>query len=182
MATPLGLDKTYFKNTISLPKSDYDNIESFMTQFEKEVLTYLLGYELYTLMIAGKAEAPYKNLVEGVEYSIEHSGQTRKVKWNGLKNSDLISLIAYYTYIEYIRDGVTSTQQNGEVLSVQENSKGANIFAKIMSAQTRFEELYGYEYQDELIPSAYNFLTEHEDLYPTWIFTSLKGNINSHDL
>lgn len=176
------IDKTYFVNDIVLPKNDWDNIESFITRFEPEVLTSLLGYTLYKAMLAAPTVDPYKNLVDGVEYSIDYNGNTRLVKWNGLKNDKSISLIAYYVYCEYLRSRVTTTQQVGETLSNLENSKNADIFSKLGSAHARLNELYGYEYQDKLVPSAYNFLSEHEDDYPEWEFECIKNSINSHDL
>lgn len=178
------IDKSYFVADIMLVKGDYDNIESYITRFEKDVLTYLLGYELYAALVDGAANEPYKSLLNGEVYEISQNGKTKKVKWAGLKNTDLSSLIAYYVYCEYLRNKVVSIQQVGAVLSKQENSSIASILGKIFSAWTRFEELYGYYGQSPLIPSAYNYLTAKKDLpeFECWEFTSLKGSINSHDL
>lgn len=172
----------YFKGIISLPVGEYSNIELFMTQFEAEILKRLLGYELYDLMINDSESEPYKSLIEGKEYTIEDGGRTKKVKWNGFKNDEQISFIAYYIYCYYIRDKVTSTQTVGETKSKQENSENANIFVKMMQAQSRFEELYGYYGQDKLIPSAYNYLYAHRDDFPEWEFVDMQNNFNSHDL
>lgn len=176
------IDKEYFIGTINLPKGEYDDILLFISQLEREILIYLLGYELYTLMKADVANAPYKALIEGVEYEVQDGGKTKKVKWNGFKNTELISFIAYYVYCYYIRNKVTSTQSVGETKSKQENSTNANIFAKITAASLKFEELYGFYGQNILIPSAYNFLSEHENDYPTWEFTDNQGLFNSHGL
>ena len=178
------IDKSYFRADIMLPKGEYDNIETHIARFEKEVLTYLLGYELHTALVAGAAVEPYKSLLNGKVYEISQNGKTKKVKWNGLKNTDLSSLIGYYVYCEYLRNQVLSIQQVGAVFSKQENSNIASVNGKIFSAWASFEELYGYYGQNPLIPSAYNYLTKHKDLpeFECWEFTSLRGSINSHDL
>jgi len=173
------IDKTIFIADIMLPKGDYDNIETYITRYEKEVLTYLLGYELYTALVAGAAAEPYKSLLDGKVYEISLNGKTKKVKWNGLKQ-----LIAYYVYCEYLRSKVVSVQQVGVVASKQENSYVASVCGKVFTAWATFEELYGYLYQNSLVPSAYNYLTTNKDLpeFECWDFTSLRGSINSHDL
>lgn len=180
------ITKSYFKADIELQKGNYDTLDVFIEKFERECLTYLLGYELYALLVQAmtvqnppvELSEPFKSLVDGTEYLVgDH-----KVKWNGLKNTEGISLIAYYVYCEYIRNHVTSTQMVGETTPIAENSNPATIFAKLFSAWNRFEELYGYFDQSELAPSAYNFLMAHQTDFPEWIFTSLYGSINSHDL
>lgn len=178
------VDKSYFIGTINLPKSDLtvENLELFITQFEEDVLIKLLGYTLYKEVIENQNDEPYKSLIEGKEYEIEYNGETRKVKWNGLKNDDKVSLIAFYTYCYFMSNEVSSTQTTGEKKSITENSKEASVALKVMRANSNFEELYGYYGQNELIPSAYNYLTEHEDLFPNWEFTDMKNNYNSHDL
>lgn len=176
------IDKTYFKADIALPKSDFDNIASFITKFEKDVLISLLGYELYKKVIETPLVEPYKSLIEGTEYSVYYNGKNRLVKWNGLVNADKISLISYYTYCYYLRSIVSSTQQVGEVKHKQINSDNANVFGKIIAAWSNFESLYGSSYDKKIVPSAYNYLTEKSDLFPEWIFTELTGSMNSHDL
>jgi hypothetical protein len=176
------IDKTYFIADINLSKGEYDDIDLFITKFEKEVLIYLLGQELYNLVINNSTVAPYKNLIEGIEYSIQWEGETKKVTWVGFKNTGKESLIAYYVYCQYMKYRVTSTQSIGEVKRKVENSFIVSAVHKIFSAWAKFEELYGYINQDSLSPSAYNYLYEHKDSFPSWVFTELKGGINSHDL
>ena len=183
------ITKSYFKVDIELPKGTYDVVDDFINTFEPEVLIYLLGYEVYSLLMeyitATPPEegeppvvSPFKALLEGTEYDVDG----HKVKWIGLANDQERSLIAYYVYCEYQRNRVTSSQSAGETVSITENSKPASILAKLFSAWNRFEELYGYSGQDKLIPSAYNYLMAHQSDFPKWLFTELKGSINSHDL
>lgn len=179
------ITKAYFKADIQLPTGAYDNLDLFITKFQKECLMYLLGYELYALLeeamtVVAPATVlePYKSLIDGAEYLVGD----RKVKWNGLKNSDEVSLLANYVYCEYLRNRVTETTPSGETVSNNENSNQASVFAKIFNAWNKFEELYGYNGQDEMIPSAYNYLMVHQTDFPKWYFTSLYGSINSHGL
>lgn len=177
-------DIGYFVGDITLPTGQFsvNDLNLFIDKFEPEVLTKLLGYTLYKKLIASPTDPDIVKLVSGSEYTIEYNGNERLVKWAGLKNDLKISLIAYYVYVEFMRSRVTHTQSIGETKSIQENSTNANIFAKVMSARTRFDDLYGYMNQSTLAPSAYNFLKEHEDNYPEWEFSNEQGSINSHDL
>lgn len=176
------IDKTYFVADISLPKSEFDNIQTYIDRFEKPALISLLGYDLYKKLITTPTEEPYKSLINGAEYEVVYNGKTILVKWNGLKNAEKISLIAYYIYCYYLRSIVSSTQSVGEVKSKQVNSEYANVYGKIMAAWTNFEDLYGSKYDSKVIPSAYNYLTAKSVDFPTWIFTELTGSMNGHDL
>lgn len=178
----LFIDKTYFTGNITLPKSDYDTIELSINVLEKRVLIDLLGYELYSKLTTNSVDEPYKSLVEGKEYEVNYNGRVTKVKWNGFKNSEKISLIAYYVYCYHLRGIISSTQSVGEIKSKQQNSDNANAFGKIFSSWVMFEELYGKPGDSLLKPTAYNFLYAHKNDYPEWIFSELKGSMNSHDL
>lgn len=175
------IDKTYFILDINLPDSKFTDLDTYIAKYEPEVLKMLLGYELYELMITSPTVEPYKSLIEGAEYTVQHNGRSQKVKWNGFTNTEFISLIAYYVYYWYNRDKASLTNTVGEVKSKQENSYNATQASKIMNAWSRLEELYGCPGQSELIASAYNYLTEKETDFPEWIFTNL-GNVNSFDL
>jgi hypothetical protein len=178
------IDKTYFKADITLPKSEFDNIQEFIDKFEKDVLIDLLGYKYYKEVIKTGANLiePFKSLVEGKEYEDTYNGKTILVKWNGLKNAEKVSLISYYVYCYCMRSLVSSTQSVGETKSKQANSTYANIFGKVLAAWTNFEKLYGSANNSKVTPSAYNYLLKHESDFPDWIFTELEGSMNSHDL
>lgn len=177
-------DKTYFKADITLPKSEFDNIQEYIDRYEKTVLIDLLGYKYYKEVIKTGVDLvePFKSLVEGKEYEDTYNGKTILVKWNGLKNTEKVSLISYYVYCYYMRSLTSSTQSVGEVKSKQANSNYANIFGKVLAAWTNFENLYGSSNDSKVTPSAYNYLFKHRSDFPDWIFTELKGSMNSHDL
>lgn len=184
----LEVDDTYFVLDINIPKAS-TVIPGFVTLYMPEILTQLLGYELYELVKNYNAESSQriKDLVEGKVYEINYNGKTVKVKWAGLitieDTSPKISLIAYYVYYRWQQDKVSSTQVVGVVKAKQQNSVFAGVQLKISNACNRLEDLYGTIYDRKIKPTAYNFLKEFEDDYPEWIFDSVDDlNANSHDL
>ena len=42
------IDKKYFNYDINLPDSEFSDVGNYITRYEKEILTRLLGYELYS--------------------------------------------------------------------------------------------------------------------------------------
>jgi len=175
------IDSTYFAFDINVPASDYNNLDAYITKYEKEILMKLLGYELYKLVAAydaGTSPQRIKDLVEGKEYTLT-SGEL--IKWNGLKNTDKISLIAYYTYYWFVRDNSTSLEGIGNRKLTGENSEAANSGMKISAAWTKLKALYGGFGESKYVPSAYNFLSNYEGDYPEWEFDSI-GSINNWDL
>lgn len=172
------IDKTYFVKDINIPDSDYSDLTAYITRYEKEILQQLLGYELWVLVAAydvSTSPQRIKDIVEGKEYTVgEYT-----VKWNGLTNTDLVSLIAYYVFYWWARNNATFTSTTGELKSVGENAEAAKLNQRISNAWLRLEELAQsteYPYQ-----SLYAFLAENESDYPEWVFTPL-GNINGFDL
>lgn len=178
------IDKTYFDDLdITIPYDDegLDTLSSHITKYEPEILRRALGSTLYELMIAAPTASPYKEIVSGKDYTVEYGGQTHTVKWNGITNADKISLVAYYVYYWWQRNHATLTNYSGEIKPGFENAATASMAMKIQNAWHRMTQLYGFPGQFILEPSLYNFLTEHEDDYPTWIFDSL-GSVNAWDL
>jgi hypothetical protein len=177
------IDTTYFVYDCDLPTgSAYSDVTNFITRYEKEILTDLLGYELYTLVAAStELSGRLYDLINGKEYTKQYNGRDQKVKWNGLKNTDKISLIAYYVYYRYQLAKATLPGGSGELKPKVENGVNAELANKVMDAWHRMRELYGYEGQDILAPSAYNFLTKYATTYPEWVFTEI-GKVNGFDL
>ena len=176
------IDKTYFVGDISLPSQKLDgtlsNIDSYITKYEKEILMQLLGYDLYKDFIANPTDARWVEFKDGAEYTVKSGASEYTVKWNGLVNTDLVSLIAYYIYFNYMRDLVTHTSGIGEVLSASENAARITPSDKMVHAWNEHIAIYGKLTDDALTPSAYRFLKENEDDYDLWIFRT-KKTINS---
>lgn len=176
------IDRKYFDFEINLPVNFNSDLSNFIDRFEPEILKSLLGYELYSLVTANTdTSGRLYDLINGKEYTVSYNGRDQKIKWNGLINSDYISLIAYYVYYQYQRCKATLPGASGEVKLRHENSFNADLHVKVMDAWSRMRELYGYVGQSELEPSAYNFLKKNEATYPEWLFTEI-GSLNAFDL
>ena len=174
------IDTSYFVKDISIPVGSLSNLTNEIVKYEPEVLTMLLGYELYKLTLS-EASQRMTDLLTGKEYTVSYNGRDQLIKWNGFSNTELISLIAYYTYYCWQRNNQTHTSKTGENKPNQENSMIASGGIKAAAAWSRMRELYGYNLQSVLIPSCYNFLMEHESDYPELLFTEI-GQINTFDL
>jgi hypothetical protein len=199
------IDSTYFVGEIQIPNvtANATAITQAINQYEKEILISLLGYKLYSLLVADctlgvPATQIYKDLVDGKEFT-HASGELGDItlKWEGLKNTSLQSLIAYYVFYKYVERDVTRLYGTG--VSMASSEKGFERVSpvnKLCNAWERMRELYGKippEYKpvysrpalgsslpgtfnDE--PSAYNFLFANRTDYEDWIFTPL-WNINA---
>lgn len=186
------IDHTYFVGEISLPaqvlQGDYADINPFIVKYEREALIDLVGYTLYKELKAGiDAGDPYnaekwKRLITGHEYEIDYLGDTYLVKWNGLINSELISLLAYYIYFKYVQFHVTHTSGFGELIQQAENASKVSPSQKMVNAWNRFIDLRGDPSDDLINPTCYNFLNNFEDDatngYPKWIF-NVKRHTNT---
>jgi len=205
MAYTSFIDSTYFVGEISIPNAANEAaLTQAITQYEKEILIALLGYPLYKLLIAdctGEGGIPetqiYTDLVDGVEFTHAYRGEDITLKWEGLKNTALQSLIAYYVFYKYVERDVTRLYGTGvSMASVKEGWERASSVNKLCNAWESMRELYGRippEYKPvyprpvlgtnlpsvfNSDPSAYNFLFANKDNYPDWIFTP-QWNINA---
>ena len=173
------IDTTYFVKDITLPVGVNSNLTNDITKYEPEILKKVLGYELWKL-VDDDATSPTRilELVSGKNYTVSYNGRDQAVRWAGLKDStNLISLIAYYTYFMVQTNNHTHTTNVGQASSSVENSVRANPSQKMGSAWYRLRELVGYSGQHILEPSLYNFLTKYKDDYPEWVFTNV-GQVN----
>jgi hypothetical protein len=181
------IDSTYFIREIHLPgnvlSGSLEGITPVITATEKEVLMDLLGYELYTDMSTNPTDTRWARLINGHEYTIEYGGRDQTVKWIGLANTDKISLLAYFTYFNYMRDHVSRSTVLGEVTGTSENAVGVSPAQAMSRAWNLGADLYGCV--NPLQPSAYDFLLEFEDDetngYEGWIFTP-RDRMNSFSI
>ena len=167
------IDSTYFVRDISLPTGAYNDITATITRYERDILIHLFGYDLYKLLAAynsGTSPQRIKDIVEGKEYA----EGSYYVKWNGLQNTDKVSLLAYYVYIQYIRDHALDFQNVGATASNVENAVNVGPGTLIRRASAKLIELAGYSGQDTYAPSLYNFLTKYVADYPEWIWNEVK--------
>jgi hypothetical protein len=169
------IDSTYFTAEINLPTGAYDTVTESIARYERDILIQLLGYDLAKLVIAYNVSTSpqrIKDIVEGKEYT---EGDYT-VKWNGLVNSDKVSLLAYYVYIEYLRNNAVTFQNVGAVASQAEGGSMVSVTALIQRAGYRLRALAGYAGNDMYAPSLYNFLNNSAYIatYPEWLFQEYK--------
>lgn len=187
------IDSTYFKGDILLTnKTDLaSDISEAIARYEKEILVSLLGYKLYKNIIATPTIEPYKSLIEGAEFELTFDGITQLQKWNGFKNSDKISLIAYFVYYKYQERNFTKPSGIGVIKPKAEAAETVTPVWKMVEAWNNMIELYGFipnncfHGQSTIIKpdgnhivnndaSAYNYMCANLALFPDWIFTPLK--------
>ncbi len=181
------IGNTYFIKDINIPQNALDSdMAGYITEYEKEVLIMLLGYDLYTDFIANPSNERWTRLTTGHEYDVSYQGLTTTIKWNGLTNTDLISLIAYYVYYWYINFHASDTTSVGESIIQKENALGIAPTQKMVNAWNRFADLYGRVNDSIINPTAYNFLNHFKDDetngYDGWIFTSLDTKLTTGKL
>lgn len=162
------LDSTYFSRVdCNIPQGTYNTVSEHITRYERDFLIRFLGYDLYALINAD-ATSPTRiaSIVSGVEYEVG----SYTVKWNGLTNTEKVSPLAYYIYIEYIRNYAIQFQNVGATMSSVENGVVLNASGLIQRASSKMRELVGYPGQDALAPSLYNFMLNNISDYPEWVY------------
>jgi hypothetical protein len=191
---------TYFVGEINIPQASTDaQLTQAITQYEREILIQLLGYKLYSLLIADctlsvPATQKYKDLVDGADFTHSWGGEDITLHWNGLQNTDLQSLIAYYVFYKFVERDVTRLYPAGVAVSNEGNSfVRVSPVNKLCAAWERMRELYGKIppeckcfYGNPFTPSsvyncdasAYNFLLANSTDYPDWKFTP-QWNLNA---
>ena len=187
------IDQSYFVGDIALPNLDEvaNSFQESMDRYEEEILKSLLGYQLYKDFITGIGEAtPDQKWVDlldgGVEFTFDFCGETITQEWNGLINSDKVSLISYYVYYKYRYENLSTTTSINDVMGIAENATKVNDTRKMVYAWNRGLSLYGevpmfsgfykydatYEYYTDK-PSCFNFLNANRTDYNNWVFNPL---------
>lgn len=125
------IDATYFVRKINIPNVDatlnprnapiLERLNSFISQYEPECLTKILGYNLYNLAKVEDSQR-MSDLLNGAEFT-DVDGVFRK--WNGLKYSPNMSLIAQYVYYKFQED--SATQTTGVSTSTNNTEGGTSV-------------------------------------------------------
>lgn len=182
------IDSTYFKGDILLTNKTAlaTDISDAIDKYEKEILISLLGYKLYSLLVATPTIEPYKSLIDGAEFDLTFDGITQTVKWPGLANTEKESLIAYYVYCKYQEIMATRPTAVSTAKPQAEAVELVTPLYKITAAWNKMIEMYGqYPYMETIfipvaadfygsLPSAYNYLVANITDFPDWIFKPLK--------
>ena len=162
----------YYVHDVNVPTGTYSTLEAAIARYEREIIRRLLGYDLAKLVLAYDSNNPkassqiIRDIVEGKEYT---EGDYT-VKWNGLLNTEKVSILSYYVYIQIACDKAMTLQNIGAVVSDVEAGQVLSPAQLIRKAGYRLRDLAGYYGQDLYEPSLYNFMMKHIDSYPTWIF------------
>jgi len=185
------IDDSYLIKEINIPANDDDTIQSYIDRYEPDVVFDLFGYELGTEVLAFDTENPgsstqrIQDIVVGKEYTVDGSncgfinpsGNDIAVKWNGLINAEKKSLNAYWVFYWFCRENESTVTNVGGAASNMENAKNVGFGAKAYKAYFDMIKLYGQVSQPGNIPSCYNFMYEHKDTYPEWVF-QIKEQVN----
>ena len=174
------IDSAYFTGEINIPLGTYNTVTEAISRHEADILRQLLGYDLSKLVAAyanPRSDQRIIDLVEGKEYTV--SGY--KVKWNGLANSEKISLLAYYVYIQYATEKSLPWTNTGFIAPSVEGGGTVSGAFVLQGISNKLRELAGYACQDALAPSLYNFLINHQSDYPEWVFNEY-NLLNAFDL
>lgn len=114
------IDTTYFIRDVSLPVDEISaDLTSYINTYEPEILTKILGYELYDNFITALAGTPgteWTNLRDGCEYEVG----SLTYKWRGFINTKKESIIANYVWYNYVCN--SDYYQSGFRKSNTENS------------------------------------------------------------
>lgn len=169
------IDPTYFVNDINIPLGTYNAavLTAAITRWEPDLLRRSLGYDLAKLVSAYAnpgSEQRIIDIVEGKEYDYDSD---HVVKWQGLKNTALISPIAYYVYYRYVRSQLVLFNSSGATAQEAEHGVRADASQLLAGAWFQMRELMGYPGQDVYAPSLYNFLLANLDDYPELEFTDM---------
>src|SRR5574343_252793 len=116
------IDTTYFINHIHLPVDEISaELTTYITKYEPEILTKVLGYELYAAFAAALAGTPatkWTDLRDGKDYDIS----SITYHYRGLKNTAKESLIANYVFYKYSIHGSKFNSSFGIKQPQSENS------------------------------------------------------------
>jgi len=167
-------DSTYFVLEINIPQGTYNTIAEHIARYERDILIQLLGYDLAKLVLAyDSSTSPQriKDIVEGKEYAVGDY----MVKWNGLLNTEKVSILSYYVYMKYLENYIVTFQNIGLVSSNAEGGTMVSPGVKYQQIGYALRELAGYSGQDQYVPSLYNFLSVYESTYTEWLFNEFRA-------
>jgi hypothetical protein len=158
------IDYSYFIREINLPQTGnpdgQSTVTNFITLYEKELLQLVLGYDLWKAFTAGLVEVTpaqkWKDLRDGKEFT-NLSGKNKK--WEGFKNTDLVSPIANYVYYKVMENNATQTTTIGEVSTNKENAASVSPVLKMVNAWNRMVDM---------ICVLKEFLDANTDTYTEW--------------
>lgn len=205
------IDASYFTGSIFIPQigdgassiANNDNkLQQAIDQYEAEILVKALGRKLTkeflsninpaTKVLVNGADAKWSNLLNGHDY-VKNGDD---FYWRGLIDTTGIlkeSLIAYYIYYNYVREGQTVMTTMGAKKGNSQNTTDANATSKLVNAWRSLHKWYSgenygcynvSEYKGHIVEdyfgndnskdvSLYQFMTDNSEDYTGWSFTAL---------
>lgn len=189
------IDNTYFIKNINLTSDQLNNINSWILEYEPDILKKLLGYNLYSELIndldvdGNPQTQKFKDLVNGKEFNFDFYGYTINTKWEGFRNTLKKSLISYYVYYQYRVNNESFNSSIGQVNTNTENATRIDANPVLIITWNKMIDLYGfipfnlinnsfldnsnYIYYNTL-PSAYNYLLTNIVDFSNWIFEPIE--------
>lgn len=151
------IDPTYFQSgNLFIPNNNNLNaeipgvpnqgndIQLFIDIHERELLINALGVVLYDDYIANPTDTKWQELINGKTYTVNGNSY----RWDGLLGSENQSLIAFYVYCEYLRNGNSVYTTAGVVKPDSANSSNFDPSGKYIYAYNKFLRQYQGFYND----------------------------------
>lgn len=127
-----NVDSSKVQNTPFLQK-----LNQFITKYEQECLTSILGYALYKALLT-ESTTRIDNLVNGIEFT-DYAGNLQK--WRGLvRPTELISLIANYIFFYFEEYNKSQSSGSGTILVKPISGQGFSPADKMSQAWNFFSQ------------------------------------------
>lgn len=163
---PNLIDVTYFQERLDIPQINQvaveERVNAYITRFEPEFMTQLLGYEFYQLFLTDIATQRMIDLKDGKTYTYNNV----QYRFNGLLyvigSGDTAvkqSCIANYVYWNLVNDSATILTGTGAAVTQSENVDRVSPTWKL--AQVWNEMI-------DMIISLRDFLIRNKDTYPEY--------------
>lgn len=178
----------YYKGALQIPNLDKDTTafeNNYMAVYEKEILIKLLGYPLYKEMIDNyntSVDDKWKHLVEGADFIVTIGGTDYTMHWNGLINTEKISLISYYVWYNYTQQNYQQLTGLGVGSQTPENATVIHPNEKLVWSWNESRKLAGlYDYPmigqemtyNSVELTLFNFLVHNTDDYTNWLYSPM---------
>lgn len=135
----------YFRGSLNLPQTVNAEgqalLTQFITQYEREFLNKVLGYELAKGLLDNIAsnDPKWKDLRDGLIFT---NSRNQDDEWVGFKDeTDKISPIANYVYYQFVKDQITEVAGVGTVKPNAENAERVYPQLKLQEAWNRMVEM-----------------------------------------
>ena len=129
----------YIPNNPSLDVGGSNNniqndLQLFIDIYERELLINALGIVLYDAYLASPTSTKWVDLINGKTYSVNG----KSYRWDGLLGANKQSLLAFYIYCQYLRNGSSIYTTTGVVVPDAANSQSYDPTPKYIHAYNKF--------------------------------------------